>query len=160
MAQSDAARPRYTPAAPLEPLWSQRLSCCVQQAVWCVEAWKMLLLLIFSGAFISYISSYHHFYFPAQLVGGFYPRRSSRRAVVIGVVPSPPRYVPFFLSHIGFSIPTARRFSSNVVSHALALSAYHFFMQEKVPTSMPSLRLEPARLILLRGTIVNRTKYC
>ena len=28
----------------------------------------------------------------------------------------PPRYVPSFLSRIGFSIPTARRFSSNVAN--------------------------------------------
>ena len=44
----------------------------------------------------------------------FYPQRSSGQAVVTGVVPSPPRYGPSFLSLIGFSIPTARRFSSNV----------------------------------------------
>ena len=31
-----------------------------------------------------------HFYFPAQLVGGFYPQRPSGQAVVTGVVPSPP----------------------------------------------------------------------
>ena len=45
----------------------------------------------------------------------FYPRRSSSgQAVVTGVVPSPPRYVPLFLSCIGLSIPTARRFPSNI----------------------------------------------
>ena len=55
-----------------------------------------------------------HFYFPAQLVGGFYPQRSSGQAVVTGVVPSPPRCVPSFLSLIGFSMLTACRFSSNV----------------------------------------------
>ena len=56
----------------------------------------------------------YHFHFP-QLAGGFYPQRSSSgRAVVTGVVPSPPRYVPSFLSRIGSSIPTARQFSSNV----------------------------------------------
>ena len=43
----------------------------------------------------------------------FYPQRCSGQAVVTGVVPSPPRYVPSFLSRIGFSIPTAQRFSSN-----------------------------------------------
>ena len=37
--------------------------------------------------------------------------------MVTGVVPSPPRYVPSFLSRIGFSIPTARRFSS-IVAHS------------------------------------------
>ena len=61
-----------------------------------------------------------------------------------------------FLSRKGFSIPTARRFSSNAVhTHALAHSAYHFFRQEQVPTSMHSVRLEPTKLILL-GT---RTTY-
>ena len=47
--------------------------------------------------------------------GRFYALRSSGQAVVTGVVPSP-RYVPLFLSRIGFSIPPARRFSSNVAS--------------------------------------------
>ena len=50
----------------------------------------------------------------------FYPQRSSAQAMVTGVVPSPPRYVPSFLSRIGFSVPTAHRFSS--ITHALALS--------------------------------------
>ena len=55
-----------------------------------------------------------------------------------------------------FCIPTARRFSSNVPnSRSLALSANHFFMQEKVPTGMHSVRLEPAKLFLI-GT---RTTY-
>ena len=45
----------------------------------------------------------------------FYPQRSSGQIVVKGVVPSL-RYVPSFLSRIGFSIPTARRFSSNVAN--------------------------------------------
>ena len=39
-----------------------------------------------------------HFYFPA-----------SGQAVVTGVLPSPPRFLPQFLSRIGFSNPTARR---------------------------------------------------
>ena len=43
----------------------------------------------------------------------FYPQRSSGQAVVTGAAPSPPRHVPSFLSRIGFSIPTDRRFSSN-----------------------------------------------
>ena len=47
----------------------------------------------------------------------FYPQQTSgQQAVVTGVYPSPPRYVPSFLSRIGFRIPTAHRFSSNVVS--------------------------------------------
>ena len=39
-----------------------------------------------------------------------------KQAVVTGVVPSPPLYVPSILSRIGFSVPTARRFSSNVAN--------------------------------------------
>ena len=46
----------------------------------------------------------------------FYPQRSSGQAVVTGVVPSPPGTCLQFLSRIGFSIPTARRFSSNVAN--------------------------------------------
>ena len=45
----------------------------------------------------------------------FSPPRSSGQAVVTGVVPSPPRYVPSFLSLIG-GILTARRFSPNVAN--------------------------------------------
>ena len=45
----------------------------------------------------------------------FSPQRSSGQAVVTRVVPSP-RHMPSFLSRIGFSIPTARRFSSNVAN--------------------------------------------
>ena len=40
----------------------------------------------------------------------FYPQRySSGQVVLAGVVPSPPPYVPPFLSRIRFIIPTARR---------------------------------------------------
>ena len=46
----------------------------------------------------------------------FHPQRPSGHAVVTGVVRSPPGTCVQFLSRIGFSIPTARRFSSNVVS--------------------------------------------
>ena len=58
----------------------------------------------------------HHFYFPAQLVGGFtlsdlldkpWPQVSSLL---------PPGTCLQFLSRTGFSIPTARRFSSNVAN--------------------------------------------
>ena len=49
----------------------------------------------------------------SSIYRSFYPQRSSGQAVVTGVVPSPPPYVPSFLSHIGFSIPTARQFSLN-----------------------------------------------
>ena len=46
----------------------------------------------------------------------FYPQRSSGQAVVTGIVPSPPRYVPSSLSRIWFSISAARRLSSTVAN--------------------------------------------
>ena len=61
---------------------------------------------------------------------------SDLQAVVTGVVSSLPRYVPSFLSRIGFSIPTARRFSSNVANSRSRAFRYSIFMQESVPTSM------------------------
>ena len=62
----------------------------------------------------------HHFHFPATR-GRFYPQRSPGQAVVQpwsqGVYPSPPPVRAFiFLSRTGFSIPTARRFSSNAAN--------------------------------------------
>ena len=61
------------------------------------------------------------FIFPLLLLSSstrrrFYSQRSSGQAVVTGVVHSTRGYVPSFLSHIGFSIPTTRRFSSNVAN--------------------------------------------
>ena len=45
----------------------------------------------------------------------FYPQPSSGQAVVTGVVPFPPRYVPsMFIAHSVQYSHTARRFSSNV----------------------------------------------
>ena len=55
------------------------------------------------------------------------PQRFSGQAVDTRVVPSP-RYVPSFLSRIGFSIPTARRFSSNVANSRSRAFRYSFFL--------------------------------
>ena len=84
-------------------------------------------------------------------------KQTSGQAVVTGVYPSPPRCVPcFFLSRIGFiSIPTARRFSSNV-ANSRSLSRFpltNFLMQENAPTSMHSVRLEPTNLVLISTRI-------
>ena len=59
---------------------------------------------------------YHHFYFPAQLVGGF--THSDLPEKPWSQVSSllPPGTCLQFLSRIGFSIPTAHRFSSNVAN--------------------------------------------
>ena len=57
-----------------------------------------------------------HFYFPAQLVGGF--TLSDLLDKSLSQVSSlfPPGTCLQFLSRIGFSIPAARRFSSNVAN--------------------------------------------
>ena len=70
-----------------------------------------------------------------------------------GVASSPPRHVPSFLSRIGFSNPTARRFQSNVatnmITHALVLSANQFGCKKKYPrVRMHSVRLELTKLII------------
>ena len=68
----------------------------------------------------------------------------------------PPGTCLYFLSRIGLSIPTARRFLSNVATRTLSrFPPINLFMQEKVPTSMHSVRLEPTKWILI-GT---RTTY-
>ena len=64
----------------------------------------------------------------------FYPQRSSGQAVVTGVVPSSPRHVPSIF--IALRVPIARRFHRMLLTHALALFAIQFFMQEKVPSRM------------------------
>ena len=58
------------------------------------SVWYLLLLLVFF--FFS-----DHFYFPAQLVGGFtLSDLLDKPCSQVGVVPSPPRYVPsFFIAH-------------------------------------------------------------
>ena len=73
--------------------------------------------MVRTGFFSSFQIITTRYYFPAQRVGGFYAQRSFGQAVFTGgVVHSLPRYVPSFLSRIGFSIPTARRLSSDVAN--------------------------------------------
>ena len=59
----------------------------------------------------------HHFYFPAQLVGGFtLSELLDKPWSQVGVVPYHPRYVPsIFIAH-RVQQPTARPFSSNVAN--------------------------------------------
>ena len=72
--------------------------------------------------------------------------------MVSGVVPSPACTCLQFLSRIGFSIPTARRFSSNnrmLLTHAFALSARQFVHEKnslRIYTSMPAGGLELTKL--------------
>ena len=67
----------------------------------------------------------------------FYPQRSSGQAVVTGVVPSPPRYVPsIFIAH---RVQHSHCSSIFIECCELTLSRcplVKFFMQENVPTSM------------------------
>ena len=49
--------------------------------------------------------------------------------MVTGVVP-PPRYAPSFLSRIGFSIPTARRFSSKVANSLSRFLLINFYSRK------------------------------
>ena len=58
------------------------------------------------------------------------------QAVVADVVPSPPWYVPSFLSAQGSALPLLVDFHGMLITHALALSANQFFMQEKIPARM------------------------
>ena len=63
----------------------------------------------------------------------------------------PPGTCLQFLSRIGFSFSTVLLvdFHRMLLTHALALSAKQFFMQEKVPTSMCTVRIKLAKLILV-----------
>ena len=71
--------------------------------------YRMLCYVLFFNYF------FYHFYFPAQLVGGFTLSDLLDKpwSQVLSLLP--PGTCLLFLSRIGFSIPTARRFSSNVL---------------------------------------------
>ena len=105
--------------------------------------------------FLFFFSSNHHFYFPAYLVGGFTLSDLLGKPWPQVSYLLPPSTCLYLLSCTGFSIPTARQFSSNVANSRSRAFRYHFFTQEKPPTSMHSVRLEPTELILI-GT---RTTY-
>ena len=98
---------------------------------------------------------YRHFYFPAQLAGGFTPQQSSGQAVVTGFVLSPLRYVRSFFIARRFSISTGRRFSLNAPNSRSRDFRWSAFTQENVLTSIHSVRLEPSKLIL----VSTRTTY-
>ena len=93
----------------------------------------------------------HHFHFPAHLVVGFtlsdvLDKPWSRVSSLL-----PPGTCLQFLSRIGFSIPTARRFSSNVVnSRSRAFPLIIIFFARKSPYEyVHSVRIELAKLILV-----------
>ena len=82
----------------------------------------------------------------------FYSQRPSGQAVVTGVVPSSPWYVPSILSRIGFSIPTARQLSSNIQCCYLTLSRFprfNFYARKSPYEHVHSVRIDLAKLILV-----------
>ena len=90
----------------------------------------------------TYIFFSTHIYFPA-----------SGQAVVTSVVPSPPRFLPQFLSRIGFSNPPARRFFIQCCYLTLSLSASQVMHKKKSPrmyNSMHSGGLELTKLTCTR----------
>ena len=97
---------------------------------------------------------YHHFYFPGQLVyRRFYPQQFSGQAVVTGVVPSPPRYVPSLLSRIVF--PLLVDFH-RMLQRTLSRSPLINFHARKSPCEyVHSVRIELTKMILV-GTRITR----
>ena len=84
-----------------------------------------------------------HFYFPA-----------SGQAVVTGVVPSPPRFLPsIFIAHRVQHSRCSSIFHRELPAHALALSASQFVHKKKSQrfyTSMQSAELELTKLTYTR----------
>ena len=76
-----------------------------------------------------------HFYFPA-----------SGQAVVTGVFPSSPRFLPsIFIAHRVQQSHCSSIFHRVLLTHALAVSASQFCGQEKVPTNLYEYALGGAR---------------
>ena len=90
--------------------------------------------------------------YPPKVTYIYFP--ASGQAVATGVVPSLPRFLPSFLSRIGFINPTARRFFIGcLLTHALAFSESQFVRKKKSPriyTSMHSGRFELTKLTYTR----------
>ena len=98
----------------------------------------------------TYLFFYHHFYFPAQLVGGF--TLSDLLGKPWSQVSSllPPGTCLQLLSRIGFSIATARRFSSNVAnSRSRAFRSSFFYARKSSYEYVHSARIELAKLIFV-----------
>ena len=107
---------------------------------------------------------YHHFLFPAQLVGGFsFSDLLDKPWSQVSCL-SPPGTSLELLSRVGFSIPTARRFSSDV-ANPRSLSRFpriNFYARKKsllVRTyeSVHSVRTEPTKLISVGTKITYQT---
>ena len=92
---------------------------------------------------ILFLSLFSHFYLPA-----------SGQAVVTGVVPSSPRFLPsIFIAHRVQQSHCSSIFHRVLLTHALALSASQFEHEKKSPricTSMHSAGLELTKLTYAR----------
>ena len=101
------------------------------------------LLCYCLGHYCFFLSFFSHFYFSA-----------SGQAVVTGVVPSPPRFLPpIFIAHKVQQSHCASIFHRVLLTHALALSASQFVHKKKFPriyTSMHSVGFELTKLTYSR----------
>ena len=108
---------------------------CQEEPYSLVYTSSALVLLLFFSFFFS-----PHFYFPA----------SGQQAVVTGVVPSSPRFLPsFFCRAWGSAIPLLVDFSSGVANSRSRAFRKSICAQEKVPTKytrMHSAGLELTKL--------------
>ena len=91
----------------------------------------------------------YHFFFTLTL---YFP--ASGQAVVTGVVPSPPRFLPsVFIAHRVQQSHCSSTFHRVLLTHALALSASQFVHKQKsqrIYTSMHSAGLELTKLTYTR----------
>ena len=98
----------------------------------CVSSLRIYIYIFFA-----------HFYFPA-----------SGQAVVTGILPSPPRFLPsIFIAHRVQQSPCSSIFHRVLLTHALALSASQFVHKKKSQrscTSMHSAGLELTKLTYTR----------
>ena len=98
---------------------------------------------IYHGCFFFFFFLFSHFYFPA-----------SGQAVVTGVVPSPPRFLPsIFIAHRVQQSHCSSIFRRVLLTYALALSASQFVYKKKsrrIYTSMHSAGLELTKLTYTR----------
>ena len=90
----------------------------------------------FRRSSIFFFFFFSHFYFPA----------SSGQAVVTGIVPSSPRFLPsIFIAHRVQQSHCLSIFHRVLLTHALALSASQFVHKKKVPTNLYEYALGGAR---------------
>ena len=103
----------------------------------------------FKTMFFVLFCFFHHFYFPAQFVGGFtlsdLPDKPWSQVSSL----LPPGTCLQFLSHIGFSIPTARPFSSNVANSRSRAFRLSIFYARSSYEYVHSVIIELAKLILV-----------